>query len=112
VEWESTAAVGIEHMVIAHVAMGQNIVAKRLTAAKAGAVAEHHPGMRPEDGDVVGDGLGIRRADADVDQRDARVVFPEKVIGRHLRQARQFLASVGATSPSGVTWLPGSTKAM
>ena len=61
----------VEHVVLAHIAVGQHVVAELLGVAQAGAVAEHQPGMRPQHGDVVGDGLGVGRADADVDHGDA-----------------------------------------
>jgi hypothetical protein len=65
---------------------------------------EHHPGVRAQHRDVVGDGLGIGRADADVDHRDAGAVAAHQVVGRHLRQARrrgaEFVARV-RRSPRG-----------
>ena len=63
--------VGVEHMVLAHIGVGEHIVAERLAVAEAGAMAEHQPGMRAQHGDVVGDGLGVGRADADIDHGDA-----------------------------------------
>jgi hypothetical protein len=47
-------------------------------------VADHQPGLGPEHRKVVGDRLGVRRADADVDQRDAHVVGRHQVVGGHL----------------------------
>jgi hypothetical protein len=61
----------VEHVVLADIGMGQHIVAQRLRVAQAGAVAEHQPGMRAQHGDVVGDGLGVGRTDADIDHGDA-----------------------------------------
>ena len=59
-------------------------------------MAKHDPGVRPQHRDVVGDGLGIGRTDADVDHGDAAAVSAHQVVGRHLRQARRRLAlSVG-----------------
>jgi hypothetical protein len=74
-------------MVLAHVAVGQHIVAELLAVAQAGAVAQHDPGVRAQHGDVVGDGLGVGRADADVDHGDAGAVGAHQVVGRHLRQS-------------------------
>jgi hypothetical protein len=100
-------------MVLAHIGMRQHIVAERLAVAQAGTMAEHQPGMRAQHGDVVGDRLGIGRADADIDQRDAAMTLLLDVIGRHLRQAgerqRRFPA---CRRRLGVTMLPGSTKAV
>jgi len=47
-------------------------------------------------GDVVGDGLRVGRAHADVDHRDAAAVSAHQVVGRHLRQARRCGAEVVA----------------
>ena len=52
-------------------------------------MADHQPDVRPEHGDMVGDRLGVRRPDADVHHRDPRVVRPDQVEGRHLRQPRR-----------------------
>ena len=86
----------VEHMVLAHVAVRQHVVAELLRVAQAGAVAEHHPGVRAQHRDVVGDGLGVGRADADVDHRDAAAVRPHQVVGRHLRQPRRRAAQLVA----------------
>ena len=93
----------VEHVVLAHVAVGQHVVAQLLAAAQAGAVADHDPRVRAQHGDVVGDGLGVGRADADVDEADAAAVVALEVVGRHLRQARRWraalVAGVGAGAP-------------
>jgi hypothetical protein len=74
-------------------------------------MAEHQPGVRAQHRDMVGDGLGVGRADADIDHGDAAMILALQMIGRHLRQPR------GAIRPrsdcrglSGVIRLPGSTK--
>ncbi|KAI1691992.1 carboxy-terminal-processing protease [Ditylenchus destructor] len=77
----------VENVVLAHIGMRQHIVAECLAVSKARAVAEHQPGVRAQDGDMVGDRLGVGRADADIDERDAAVPLLLDVIGRHLRQA-------------------------
>ena len=69
--------------------MGEDEIAKPLAVAQPGAVADHQPGMGPEDGDVVGRRLRVRRADADIHKGDALPVGAFEVIGRHLRQARK-----------------------
>ena len=83
-------------MVLAHVAVRQHVVAELLRVAQPRAVAEHHPGVRPQHRDVVGDRLGVGRADADVDHRDAAAVGADEVVGRHLRQARRRSAELVA----------------
>ena len=79
----------VQHVVLAHIGMGQHVVAQRLRVAQPGAVAEHHPGMRPQHRDMVGYRLGVGRPDADIDHRDAAVVRLFEMIGRHLWQARR-----------------------
>ena len=49
-------------------------------------MAEHEPAIGPEHREVVGDRLGVARADADIDERDAAPVRPLQMVGRHLRQ--------------------------
>ena len=49
----------IQHVILAHVAMGQHIVAQLLRRAQAGAMSEDDPRVRSQYGDVIGDGLGI-----------------------------------------------------
>jgi hypothetical protein len=83
-------------MVFAHIGVGQHVVAQLLAVAQAGAVAQHHPGVRAQHGDVVGDGLGVGRAHADVDHGDAAAVGAHQVVGRHLRQARRRAPLVAA----------------
>ena len=58
-------------------------------------MAEHQPGVGPEHGDVVGDGLGVGGPDADVDHGDAAVVRFGQMVGRHLRQPRRRDAALG-----------------
>ena len=79
----------IKHMVFAHIAVRQHVVAELLAGAQAGAVAQHDPGVRAQHGDMVGDVLGVGRADANVDHGDATAAFAQQVVGGHLRQARR-----------------------
>ena len=74
----------VQHMVVAQIGVGQHIVADGLAGAQAAAVADHQPGLGPQHRQVVGDGLGVGGADADVDQRDAAPARRHQVIGRHL----------------------------
>jgi hypothetical protein len=52
--------------------------------AQARAVPDHHRRVGPQHRDVVGDGLGVRRADADVDDRHAVLAALARVPRRHL----------------------------
>jgi hypothetical protein len=63
--------VSIEHMVLAHIGVRQNVVAQFLAVPQSGAMAQHDPGMRAQHGDMVGDRLGVGGPDADVDHGDA-----------------------------------------
>ncbi|MNQ91350.1 hypothetical protein D3C85_1067250 [compost metagenome] len=74
-------------MVVTQIGVGQDVVADGLAGAQAAAVADHHPGVRTGDGQVVADGLGVRRPDPDVDQGDALTVRPRQMIGGHLMAA-------------------------
>ena len=62
---------------------------------------------------MIGDGLGVGRADADIDHGDAQPVRPRQVIGRHLRQMGRQRAARRACR-SAWRWddhdSPGSTK--
>ena len=71
-------------MVVAQISVGEHEVADLLGRAQAPAVADHQPGFGPQHGEVVGDGLGVRGPDADVDQGDPHAVGREQVVGRHL----------------------------
>ncbi|MNQ41954.1 hypothetical protein D3C85_556460 [compost metagenome] len=74
----------VENAVATHVSVGQHIVADGLRLTQAAAVADHQPAMRTQHRQVVGDVLGVGRADADVDQRHAVAIAGDQVIGRHL----------------------------
>ena len=78
----------IEHVVLAHIAVREHVVAEPLRVAQAGAMAEHQPGMRPQHRDVVGDVARVGRTGADVDQGDAAIAGHDQMEGRHLRHAR------------------------
>ncbi len=71
-------------MVVAQIGMGQHIIADPLARSQAAAMADHQPRLRSYDREVIGDGLGIGRANADVNQCDAGAVGRDQVIGRHL----------------------------
>ncbi len=47
-------------------------------------MADHQPAMRAQHRDMVGDGLGVGGADADIDEADAAPVGAHDVIGGHL----------------------------
>ena len=95
----------VEDVVLAHVAVGEHVVAERLGVAQPGAVADHQPDVGAQHGDMVGDGLGVRRADADVDHRDAGVARADEVEGRHLRRAPDRCAGAPVPGDDGVAGL-------
>ncbi len=74
----------VENPVTTHVGVGQHVIADGLRLTQATAVTDHQPAMRTQYSEVIGDVLGIGRADADVDQRHAMTVFGDQVVGRHL----------------------------
>ena len=57
----------VEDAVAAQIAVRQHVVADGLRLPQAAAMADHQPAMRPQHRQVVGDVLGVGRADADVD---------------------------------------------
>ena len=61
----------VEHMVVAQIGVGEDVVADRLACAQAAAMADHQPHFGPQHREMVADRLGVGRADADVDQGDA-----------------------------------------
>ena len=65
--------------------MRQHIVADGLRLPQPAAMSDHQPAMRAQHREVIGDGLGVRRPDADVDEGDAVfAIGGAQVIGRHL----------------------------
>ena len=74
----------VENAVAAHIGVSQDVVADGLRLTQAAAVADHQPAMRTQHSQVIGDVLGIGRADADVDQGHAMAIVGDQVIGRHL----------------------------
>jgi len=85
----------VEHMVVAQVGVGEDIVPDSLGIAQAAAVADHQPCFWPEDGEVVADGFRVGRAHADVDQGDAQPILGDQVVAVSDRRARAL--SVGAS---------------
>ena len=67
--------------------MGQHIVADGLAVPQPATVADHQPRLRAQHRQVVGNGLGVGGADADVDQGDPLAVFGHQVISGHLMLA-------------------------
>ena len=65
--------------------MGKHIIADGLRLPQTSAMADHEPAMGPHDRKVVGDVLGVRGADADIDKRHAVAIAMKKMIGRHLK---------------------------
>ena len=67
-------------------------------------MADHQPAMRAQHRDVVGDVLGVGRADADVDQADAAPVGAHEVIGGHLEAMPDDAVAMSlSASSAGVT---------
>ncbi len=75
---------GIKHMVITQIGVGEHVIANQLAFAQAAAVAYHQPHVRAQNCQMVADGFRIRRADANVNQRNALTVGGDQVPGRHL----------------------------
>ena len=71
-------------MILAQVGVRQHIVANRLAVAQATAMANHQPDLRTQNREVIGDRLRVRRANANVHERDTCAVLGAQVIGRHL----------------------------
>ena len=69
-------------------------------------MSDHHPAVRARDGEAVGDGFGIRGADADVDDGDAALVVAKQVVRRHLRGVRVLTANSGSGDGADVVALP------
>ena len=74
----------VQHMVVTQIGVGQHIVADPLRVAQAPAMADHQPSLWPQHREVVADGLGVGRANADVDQADPAAIWAGQVIGGHL----------------------------
>ena len=74
----------VQHVVVTQVSVSQHIVADGLRMLQTTAVPNHQPRVRTQHSQVVTDVLGIRRANADVHQRDARAIGADEVIRRHL----------------------------
>ncbi|MCY1209554.1 hypothetical protein D9M72_212090 [compost metagenome] len=67
--------------------------------------------MRAQHGQVVGHGLGVGRAHADIDQRHPQLVFAHQVIGRHLRQRARARGVVGFRAAQFLHHVAGLDKA-
>ena len=74
----------VEDPVVPHVAGRQDEVSDLLVVPEARAVADHEDGVGAQDGQVIGDGLGVRRADPDVDESEARGAGQLVMPRRHL----------------------------
>ena len=74
----------VEDMIVAQIGVGEDIVADPLAGAQTAAMADHQPCLGPQHREMVADRLGVGRADADIDQRDAGAVVGHQMIGRHL----------------------------
>ena len=61
----------VEHMIVAQISVGEDVIADRLARPQATAMADHQPHFRAQHRDVIAHGLGVRRPDADIDEGDA-----------------------------------------
>jgi hypothetical protein len=57
-------------VVVAQIGVGQHVVADGLAFTQAAAVANHQPDVRAQHRQMVADGFGVGRADANINQRD------------------------------------------
>ena len=71
-------------MIIAQIGMREYIVADALRRAQATAMADHQPCFGPHDRHMIGNRLGVRRADTDVDQRNPAAILCAQMPRRHL----------------------------
>ncbi len=71
-------------MVVAQIGVGQHIVADGLAFTQAAAVADHQPDIRAQHRQVVADGFGVGRADANVNQGDPFAIVGDQMPGWHL----------------------------
>ena len=71
-------------MIVAEIRMGEDVIADPLAGAQPAAMANHQPRLGPQHREMVANRLGVRRADADVDEGDAAAVGRDQVIGGHL----------------------------
>ena len=76
-------------MVVALVGIAQDQVTDAHAPIHAGAVANHDPGLRPQHGQAVRNGLGIRWPHADVDHRDAIATCGNEIEPGHLKARGQ-----------------------
>src|SRR5690606_8253352 len=79
----------VKDMVFAHIGMRQDVVAEGLRVAQTGAMAEHQPGMRPEDGDMIRNRLGVGWTYTNIDHAYAGMTRLDQMIGGHLRYPRR-----------------------
>ncbi|SAJ07162.1 Uncharacterised protein [Enterobacter hormaechei] len=74
----------VKDMVVTQISVGEDVIANQLTFTQAAAVADHQPDVRAQYRQMVADGFRIRRANADVNQRNALTVGGDQVPGWHL----------------------------
>ena len=78
----------VEDMVVAHIGGRQHQVSDFLVVAQAGTVPDHQHQVRPEHGEMIGDRLGVGRADSDVHHRQADAAGKHVMPGGHLAALR------------------------
>ena len=99
----------VKHMIITEVGVGEDIIADPLACAQAATVADHQPRLGAQHRKVIRDRLGVRGADADIDERDSvaigryqmprwHLMPPPRAIGNGILRARR---AVGDRQASG-----------
>ncbi len=71
-------------MVVTQISVGQNVITNQLAFTQAAAVTDHQPDVRAQHRQVIADGFRIRRANANVNQRNALAVGSDQMPGGHL----------------------------
>ncbi|MNE82608.1 hypothetical protein D3C80_1793430 [compost metagenome] len=71
-------------MILTHISMSKHVIAKLLSVAQTGTMSQHQPGMWTQHSNMVGDGLCIGWANADIDHGNTGMIVALQVIGRHL----------------------------
>jgi hypothetical protein len=89
----------VQDTVVAHEGRREDQVADLLVITQPSAVSDHEHQVGPQNGEVIGNRLGVGRADADVDQRDPGLVRELVMPGRHLAALGVRAAAVRERGP-------------
>src|SRR3546814_15026612 len=85
----------VEDMIVAQIGVREDVIADPLAGAQPAAMADHQPGVGAYHREMIGDRLGIRRADADVYGAGPRAIGCDELIGGTSGPAR---TAVGANA--------------